>query len=29
LLATLDWDESATLERIPVPTTVIVGKKIA
>ena len=25
MLATLDWDESATLEGIPVPTTVIVG----
>jgi pimeloyl-ACP methyl ester carboxylesterase len=27
ILATLDWDESATLEGIPVPTTVIVGKE--
>jgi pimeloyl-ACP methyl ester carboxylesterase len=27
ILATLDWDESATLERISVPTTVIVGKE--
>jgi pimeloyl-ACP methyl ester carboxylesterase len=27
LLATLDWDESSTLERISVPTTVIVGKE--
>jgi pimeloyl-ACP methyl ester carboxylesterase len=27
ILATLDWDESTTLERIAVPTTVIVGKE--
>ena len=27
MLATLDWDERATLQGIPVPTTVIVGKE--
>jgi pimeloyl-ACP methyl ester carboxylesterase len=27
ILATLDWDESATLQQISVPTTVLVGKE--